>query len=147
MWILIPIGIVLSFAALCVSLGVLLMRGHIDMDSWLVGLPWKIGVALTLIFVVLLSWSHRVVQRAKAEANANSITAIATVTAVRDPGPDFDGRPRLELWLRVSPRDGPPFDAVSTVATYSSTAHRFHTGSQLLVRYDNNDHSRVVVDE
>ncbi len=147
MWILVPIGLVLSFAALCVSLGVLLMQGYIDKDSWLVGLPWKIGVALTLIFVVLLSWSHRVVKRAMAEAKANSIAAIATVTAVTDPGPDVDGQPRLELWLRVSPRDAPPFDAVSTVAAYSSTVHKYNPGSQLRVRYDKDDHSRVVVDE
>jgi hypothetical protein len=76
----------------------------------------------------------------------HGVSAQATVTRVEDTGVYVNGSPRVKLTLQVQPEGvGAPFEA-----TKKLTANRFSlpvVGSQLWVKYDPDDTSRVEFDQ
>lgn len=146
---LLPVIVVgpLVIAAGIVSMGILLVRGHLDQGSWVMRLPWMMAISLPLIVPALLWRAFRLDARATEELRENGLAATATVTAVRDPGLEVSGQTMLELAVQVRPPDAPSFEATVMVETTLTTIHEFQPGLELRVRYDANDRARVVVVE
>lgn len=139
-------GIVLLMVSLIFSNILIPHHGALRGHPWLqrfVGASPLLFPALCWALFSLAAHHDRRVERELAVSGAS---ALATVTAVRDLGVDVETSRMLLLELQVKPVDGAPFDASMGVMPSRLVADDFEPGTDLRVRYDPKDHSRLMVE-
>lgn len=143
-----PIFVVgaIVLAAVLIALGLLPVFG-IERSPWMTRLPWILVLGWPLLFCGLLWQAARHDRRVEEMLRANGAAATATVAEVRETGMEASGLTLLEVALQVTPSDAAPFRAQATVKASVPTIERYRPGSEVRVRYDPSDHSRLIVEE
>lgn len=156
---LLPAALVLATLALIAGAGGFLFLGiflALGLGFGVAGLtvdgPERVGalrLAACFLAVLLLppalSLLGALWRRRRLRLMRHGSPAIGTVTAVRGAAPTLTRRPRVELTLRVEPRDGSPAFEATRIVTLCPSAPPYQEGQRYPVWFDPGDRTRFVL--
>lgn len=126
---------------------VLCTTGFLEGHRWFRLAFWLIPFAYPLICWILYAGAARHDAHIEETLRATGAVARATIVAVRDTGAEYNNSPILELELQVTPSDAASFSASAFVMPARISMHQAQPGAWLSVRYDPEDHARIMVDQ